>query len=91
MSLASAFEAMEPYFAQAQTNGWWFRSHYDRVWFTPQELREAMLSGRFLWGPENWVMMDPRQELHEIGARIVKENEAYNRWLKRLSDAGVHL
>lgn len=88
---AAIIADMEPLIAEAKNKRWWFKSHYQDIWFSPDELRAAMQEGRFVWGPTNWSMSDPRNMLSELQRRIVDLNAEYLRCERRLRNAGVFL
>lgn len=59
-------DSLEPLFKEAEEEGLWFFSTYQRLWFSPEELREAHEEGRFIWGPDNWELRDPQERLEEL-------------------------
>jgi hypothetical protein len=54
-------ELMKPMFAEAEDKGLWFYTSYQGLWFSPKQLRELQDAGRFLWGPVNWQLRQPRE------------------------------
>lgn len=66
-------EELEFLIKEAEEKGWWLRSHYQQLEFSPRELRESNAQGRFIWGPVNWELIDPKtllkdeeKELHSL-------------------------
>lgn len=52
--------SLEPLFAEARAKGLWFHSCYQDMWFSPDELAEMHRQDRFIWGPVNWTLRNPR-------------------------------
>ncbi len=50
----------------AERQGKWIQSNYDRgIIFTPQQLRDNIDRGQFVWGLVNWDLIDPLTHLNE--------------------------
>lgn len=63
-------KALEPMFKQADAEGLWFRSSYQDIWLSPDELRRYQADGKFVWGPINWELRNPIQLTMGIAAQI---------------------
>jgi len=63
-------ESLLPLFVRADREGLWFYSPYQRLWFSPNELRVYLDDGRFRWGAVNWVLRDPHEALAEARAAV---------------------
>jgi hypothetical protein len=53
---------LEPMFREAREKGLLFRSRYQELLFTPDQLEEQQRNGRFVWGPVNWKLEHPSVE-----------------------------
>lgn len=85
---------MAPLFKRAELEGLWFYSAYLATWFTPEELKESHAQRRFLWGPCNWELRDPRDyvlaarvEADAAGDRARGVEQRYQSW--RAGRAGI--
>lgn len=63
-------EDLEPLFKKANEQKLWFRSNYQGVTFSPRELREQHIKGKFVWGYPNWELFDPSVLLLDIDKEV---------------------
>lgn len=52
-------ESLRPLFERARREGLWFRSHYQSIWRTPDELERDQARGKLIWGLPNWELLSP--------------------------------
>lgn len=50
---------LQPMFLEARQKGLWFKSTYQNLWFSPDELQHSHNSNKFVWGKANWTLADP--------------------------------
>lgn len=62
---AEILRQLQPLFEQARREGKWFHTFYQDIWLSPDELEAAHKKGRFLWGPCNWTLRDPKELVAE--------------------------
>lgn len=60
---------MEELFKRAEKEKLWFYGRYHDLWFSPERLRQEQLSGSFRWGPSNWELRDPREQVSYLRQR----------------------
>ena len=79
-------EALEPLFYKADRERKWFYSHHQGVLFSPRELRDLLRRGFFLFGVDNWKLVDPPSfaNLELEREKLLK----YNEDLKKKIDEG---
>lgn len=53
----------------ARAEGKWLWCRYQDIWFSPDQLKEQNRNGKFLWGPVNWTLRDPKERVNEAKAR----------------------
>jgi hypothetical protein len=53
---------LQPMFKEAREKGLIFRSGYQGLVFTADQLEEQQRNGRFVWGPVNWSLEHPSVE-----------------------------
>lgn len=63
-------DAMKPMIAEAREKGLWLFCHYQRMWLAPAELEAAHAQGQFVWGPPNWELRHPSEEVEHMEAGI---------------------
>lgn len=54
-------QGLEPLLQEAERKGLWLVSHYQQIWFSPQQLRTHLANGKYLWGPPNWELRYPSE------------------------------
>lgn len=81
--------SLEPLFREANKTGKWFFSPYQAMWFSPRELRDAHARGRFVWGPVNWQLRDPRELLTDAEKSLKDAEVRLERTKARLRAEGV--
>lgn len=57
---------LEPMFKRAKKEGKWFHSYIQDIIFSPKELREDQANGKYIWGPDNWELVNPKEELKDL-------------------------
>jgi len=62
-------ESLEPMFKEADEKRLWFYLEREGSWFTPDELRKCHIEERFIWGPPNWILRDPMDEVKLLECR----------------------
>jgi hypothetical protein len=77
-------KALEPLFTTAKLNGLWFFTRYQQLWFSPEELYRENKSGRFLWGPSNWELRDPKERLEQLRSDAKTATTAADDFARRL-------
>ncbi len=55
-------ESMKPLFEEARLNNLLFRSNYQDIIFSPDELEKEQTGGHFCWGAVNWELVSPFTE-----------------------------
>ena len=76
---------LAPLFERADAEVLWFFSPYQRLWFSPDELRRHHANGKFRWSAVNWQLRNPQERLDELGRAIDEAIEAKERFAARLS------
>lgn len=59
------FSTTDELIAEAKRQNKWVFCHYQRLWFSPDELAVQRRKGRFLWGPQNFEIRDPAEGIAE--------------------------
>ena len=76
---------LEELILKAEREGLWLESTYQRIAFSPYELRQANSDGRFRWGPCNWDLIDPRKLLINEETELQRIRAHNNEIRKRIS------
>lgn len=79
-------QQLRPMFERARAEKLWFRSGYQGLWFSPNELAELNRQGRFLWGAVNWELLDPLEHLKTLDQAIARAEKEKEDFLKRLKE-----
>lgn len=77
-------DSLEPLFTQAEKEQLWFRSRYQGIWLTPNELRENQAEGKFIWGPSNWELRNPEEELARLYKVAVQARNNHDSWERKI-------
>lgn len=85
-SFKDIIDLLEPLFERALKEKKWFRSNYQGIYFSPKELRAELNKGKFVWGPVNWMLVDP-PAFRDLEVERV-EAFAYNEQLQRRINEG---
>lgn len=80
----SIIESLAPMFAEAREKGLWFYSSYVDQWFSPDELSKEHADSCFVWGPNNWRLLDPLTGLIELTDKIVALQSKHNEFAQRI-------
>lgn len=84
---AENIKALEKMFARARAEDLWFWTSYQDLWFHPDELERLQTEERrFCWGPANWELRDPMEQVAEIDAMIAKKLEEKARTLDAIRE-----
>ncbi len=75
---------LKPLFKKARAEGLWFRSSYQDLWFSPDELEAAQAAGRFIWGAVNWTLCDPADRLAQLTREYESARTAMVTFAKRI-------
>ncbi len=78
---------MNELFTLARAKGLWFWSHYQGIWFSPDELIRLRAEGRFRWGAQNWELRNPEEYLEETRRRVTEAQMAHARAVKRVIES----
>lgn len=64
---------LEPLFEKAERKGLWFFACHKQLWFSPQELKEKIISGEFMWEPGlSWLLRSPFEYLDELNRKQIE-------------------
>lgn len=50
----------------ARSQRLWLWCSYQNLWFSPDELEAKNNEGKFLWGPVNWKLRDPKEHIQQL-------------------------
>lgn len=78
-------ESLEPLFAEAEEKGLWFRTLALGLWLSPRELKQHQARGRFVWGPANWELRDPREHISYLEENIQSAEKALSDFQARIA------
>ena len=59
----------------ARSRGMWLWCSYQDLWFSPDELEAKNSQGKFLWGPINWILRDPRDHIQQLEQKIERAED----------------
>lgn len=68
----------------AAAEGKWLHCGYQDIWFSPAGLRKAQAAGKFCWGPINWSLRDPAEQLQEAERRVQQAEAERDRIVARI-------
>lgn len=77
-------EDMIEMFREARAKGLWFYTHYQNLWFSPDELESNQKDGLFRWGPTNWQLRDPQECEQDLRAKIADAEAALELFKKKI-------
>lgn len=77
-------KSLLPLFVRARSQGLWFHCAYQDLWFSPDDLAREHAAGRFIWGPENWSLRDPKERLAQLEREAVAHAAGVERFKERL-------
>lgn len=75
---------MEALIIEAKAKRLWFNSMYQNLWFSPYELEELRSQGKFLWGPANWTLRDPKERIYELTIKIEKAQKELSDFIEKV-------
>lgn len=68
---------------RAEAEGKWLhtnpRSKLPVMWISPADLRRENAAGRYIWAPQNWVLLDPAEYVAEAQADVDRAVEELER------------
>lgn len=74
----------EDLIAEARARDLWLRSHYQDIWFHPDELEAERAEGRFRWGPANWELRDPMDHLRQLQDEVKAAQKRVDDFARRI-------
>ncbi len=77
---------LAPLLEEARQKGLWFYSPYQGLWFSPDELESLQKEGRFRWGPDNWELRDPRENLAHLRTKAAIANNEAMEFAKKIGE-----
>jgi hypothetical protein len=81
-------ESLKPLFEKARKEKLLFRSDYQGIVFTPDELEQEQAKGHFVWGAVNWELIDPEKIKEGLRKSIRSAEKEHQDFLDRLKAAG---
>lgn len=76
---------LEELINKAEAEGFWLRSIIDPdIVFTPKRLRHENAHGCFRWGPTNWVLVKPEEEIKRREDYIENRKILHEAFLRRM-------
>lgn len=81
----SILKQLEPLFEKAKKLDFWFYTPYHQMWFSPEALREEHKNGRFIWGPPNWQLRDPWEQVASTLKELQAAQDKYTSVLKKVA------
>ena len=78
--------SLKPLFEKAEKEKLWFNCSYQNLWFSPKELKKYQEEGRFIWGVDNWTLLNPMERVTEF-EKIIKTYEIEKeKFIKRIQE-----
>ena len=68
-------KSLAPLFNKADKKGLWFRSKYQGLWYSPDELRSQHSKGQMRWGAVNWELVDPKERIKGLKQAVKQAKE----------------
>jgi hypothetical protein len=84
MNKEQILDQLKPMMDKAKAKGLWFRSCYQNIWFSPTELQAEWNNGKFIWGPINWELCDPKEQLAQLDKNAKEAQTAADKLRKKL-------
>ena len=81
----SAQEMLRPLIQEAKDRKMWLHTYYQDIWFSPDELEAMNKEGRFLWGPVNWELRNPKERVEILKRGIHNAKKELDSFEKRLT------
>lgn len=88
----SIIVSLQPLIQQARQEGKWLQCtsfHHPEVFMSPDEFDAAIKMGRFIWGPVNWVLRDPTDELARLNSAIERSIKQRDDFFARMSKRNI--
>lgn len=80
---------LEELIRRAETEDLWLCCVVDPdTVFTPKQLRRENAEGRFRWGPSNWVLVIPENEIRRRERAIENMKSKYEAFRRRMREEG---
>lgn len=83
-------DAMDQLFVRAESEGLWFFSPYQHLWFSTTQLKRHRANGRYRWGAVNWELRDPNERLAMAEANLSIAQSALDNVKASLMEAAPH-
>lgn len=77
-------EELKPLFIEAREKNLWFYCGYQCIWFSPDELKAEHDKGMIIWGPVNWKLRNPKEELGNLVENVNRAKQAVISFKERL-------
>lgn len=81
--------AMKPMIEEARKTNKWLYCPYQSIWFSPDELVACQTAGQFRWGPVNWILRDPEEEVENLKNKVKEAKENLSRFMIRVGTTGL--
>lgn len=88
----SACDQLDAMFEKANKEKLWFFINSmatGPMWFSPTELDAQQKNGKFIWGPLNWQLRNPREYLTHMQEAADEAKTARDQVAERLNAAGI--
>lgn len=69
------YDSMQKMIQEAREKGLWLWASYHDLWFSPDELESQQAEGQFCWGPANWELRDPSNQVSYLKWRATNAEE----------------
>jgi len=72
--------SLQPMIKNAKSENLLFRSHYQGIIMSPEELERKLSIDQFVWGPINWELISPIKEyerLQKVAKQYLKNAEQF--------------
>ena len=79
-------DGLAPMFERARKEKLWFRSFYQNMWFSPDELQAKHDEGELLWGAVNWELVDPNKKIKYLENEIEEKKKEIEYFKERIKN-----
>lgn len=84
MTKEEILKDLQPMFIEARKSKFWFKSTYQDLWFSPDELEEKHKNDKFIWGKVNWKLADPMELINRKEAEIKNLQLSLSELIKKI-------
>jgi hypothetical protein len=84
-------DSLAPLFKRARKEKLLFSNKYQGIIFTPDELEGNQKVGRFIWGIENWELINPIDYIQDLEMEIESKKLELSEFRERLADQGYEI